>query len=57
LKLVTDLSNNPGETVEAFGLPANVEYVLKRLLGALLAREPDLKFSAYLALTLLKKHF
>lgn len=52
---MTELVNNPGEKSEIFGLAANYEYVLKRLLGAVLAREPTLKFNAYLTLTVLAR--
>jgi hypothetical protein len=46
----------PGEKSEVLGLPANWEYALKRLLGALLAREPELKFNAFLTLSALAPH-
>lgn len=52
---MTELANNPGEKSEVFGLAVNYEYVLKRLLGAVLAREPSLKFNAYLALTVVAR--
>ena len=52
---MTELTDNPGEKSEVFGLAANYEYVLKRLLGAVLARDPTLKFNAYLTLTVLAK--
>lgn len=38
LRLLDELANQPGDKSDQFGLPANWEYVLKRLLGAVLAR-------------------
>jgi hypothetical protein len=36
-------------------LPANYEYVVKRFIGAILAKDPNLKFNAHLALTAIAK--
>lgn len=38
LRLLDELANQPGDKSDQFGLSANWEYVLKRLLGAVLAR-------------------
>jgi hypothetical protein len=56
LRLIGAASSNPGEKTETFECPANYEYILKRFIGACLARDPTLKFNAYFVLTLVAKN-
>jgi hypothetical protein len=56
LRLLAELATAPGEKSEHLGLPSNYDYVLKRLLGAILSKEPDIKFNAYLTLLALAPH-